>query len=589
MIKFVYRGNDRLFILDGATLHSLHHWVDKAPDSDATRGELTAYFSDIKTLIRHEADGTFSALPGIYLSNASLAVLRGDVYTAFLDVSEYNYGEKYGGYIFNHVFAEYDYYAQNLLSNEHGVHVLFGSHDRAGIDSHHYHGLMPAFLNYNGNIIFVGAADVRQRGAVRSSGEEAVIIYGPQSGLLQYVYGVFNPELNNGSGLTSIYRSSLLVPVPQWMKNEYNNAIAYDNNLRDFWTYNFNMTDCIEYQNKIVACNSCDLIVVHGSGENDIELVYSSNKDVYSPNPKWLAKHNGNLYMLEASGVISRIIVGDWKRGERSHKQNLTNFNWLGDLIYGGIHARAYGFERATKGDIVSYNDKIHVFLGGPSGVYHAYSEDLSVWYDVTDSLPSIMKTRQGHVYTYVDTYKNDLYVLFYTACRGGVLGNLTMGAETANVAYLFKYDSNNNWTQIAWHLIPSFGGAGGFTAYNGIGPNVYMPSGTYYNEPTAELTPIVYKCLDYALLEYKLMDRYSRHFDVVIQYSLDDGCTWQDCSRKRDYFTLQYLGEGTTYLSSSPSGEWHNFYWDFVRDVGYNVNYKYCKLRVVPLLSDPQ
>jgi len=107
-----------------------------------------------------------------------------------------------------------------------------------------------------------------------------------------------------------------------------------------------------------------------------------------------------------------------------------------------------------------------------------------------------------------------------------------------------------------------------------------------YAFEPTEENSPILIKCRDHAVLDYKIIDELSRNVDVNIEYSDDNGCTWSTCDRFKDYETIQYLGDGITDLASSPSGEWHSFYWDFVKPFGYNVEYPYCQMRITPSIS---
>jgi hypothetical protein len=65
--------------------------------------------------------------------------------------------------------------------------------------------------------------------------------------------------------------------------------------------------------------------------------------------------------------------------------------------------------------------------------------------------------------------------------------------------------------------------------------------------------------------IDYGLSDSESDPCSIVAQYSTDDS-TW--------HTPTQYVfGDGTSCLSSAPTGIYHLFYWDTVADLGYTLN----------------
>jgi hypothetical protein len=108
------------------------------------------------------------------------------------------------------------------------------------------------------------------------------------------------------------------------------------------------------------------------------------------------------------------------------------------------------------------------------------------------------------------------------------------------------------------------------------LGPFTTIPSGS---------NPSVLKCNDYSIIEYKLHDLDKRLLDVDIEYSVNDGATWNTATRFKTYDTGQLLGSGVQNLPSNLDGIQYNFYWAYVTDVGFNTEDN-ALLRIRPRLS---
>jgi len=105
----------------------------------------------------------------------------------------------------------------------------------------------------------------------------------------------------------------------------------------------------------------------------------------------------------------------------------------------------------------------------------------------------------------------------------------------------------------------------GPFTVDNKVAPSVdiFTPSGV---------------CADNVTITYILYDANSSSIDITVQYSMDGGLTWKDATDAGSGAG----SEGTTGLSSSPSGVSHTFVWASATDepVGYSTQ---CRVRIQP------
>ena len=98
------------------------------------------------------------------------------------------------------------------------------------------------------------------------------------------------------------------------------------------------------------------------------------------------------------------------------------------------------------------------------------------------------------------------------------------------------------------------------------------MPSGS---------NPQVIASTDYALLSYELYSAYPTNVNVNIEYTINKGVSWNEASQFKSYSTGVLLGEGKENLSASFHGNTHTFYWNYVKDIGFN-NLKEAKLRII-------
>jgi|GEM_PF-6214186 len=622
MLKFAFKLTDKVIYIDGATVRIAAPWIKKRHMYSGT-GSIdpgTSYVfamcdaglgvNDGRDILlsSHMGNGKFSTPPGSYLNRRGMAQMGQYLYSCHyenetwysvpVDPNWMSEGPK---------LIEWDGTRDNvdwkIWPSGFGARFIFGyAHGAAAgfsrdddmlgncgdISLAQYHGQMVGvfYSRYSTSIY-----------PEYPSGDEAVIVTGRKSPITDaplYVTFWFNPLANSGSGLTifnfhtDANTNFSHITEPDWM--DYTSETPRRHILRDAPYYNYNMTDIIEFQDWLYACNACHL-VKFCSGVTQFEILHNTGDSPYTACPRWLEKHEGNLYMLEASGVVSKIVPS----GDTVDIMPLADLSYKdpANIRKGGIHGREWSIERATKDEIVSYGSKLHVFLGMGSGLHHfAGSGDMSLWTDYTDALPDMFRTEQGNIYTCEDPHDGKLYVTWVNMSKQGVLGIATFGDRPANIAHLYSYDGST-WTKHSWFPLPALYPGGAFLGFDYQGPHVALPSGLDYPIGTSgesfKTTPVVYKCKDYAVIDFKLIDKLSRNIDVAIEYSIDDGCTWATCRRFKDYQTLQSLGQGLIALSSSPSGEWHSFYWDFVNNVGYNVDYPYTKLRIIPSISNIQ
>lgn len=626
MIKLAQRLNDKILILDGAVPKILGAWVRKnfsnnAPDGENTlewraghseAGDITDF--DCLLCVR-EGNGQLSTTPGSYLNEKALAHLGRYLY------SGHGVQHERGGmpqpetyYMTSNIkFLQWDgvdYNNPDAWPSGEGARFLWGYSPTVANRYYYLGGIIRCgadigVIPYNGVIFGIGAAFKHNLNPAYYStspmvqGNEAVKITGHRADITSYqsLYYTFlyDPTANNGSGLTTFNCHMSPSPntdpphsritVPSWM--DY--ITAGSKVFIDAAKYNYSITDIEEYRGKIYIANACHLIRTSASGIADFSFIQDTSTTAYTVTPKWLCVYNEKLYMLTAKGAVSEIIPTT----SSATVSGVVDLSYVNiDVRYGGIHAREWGIDRATKNGFFKYGDNLHVMMGAGSGTYHLYSNgSLSTWTNATDSLPDIIKNNPGNVYTYEDTDDGSIYVVFHRMCSQGALGIKTFNNKVANIGYIYSYNGTT-WTEIGWFPYPSLSCAGGLVGFDYEGPHVEMPSGVSYpysGSPTinaGDVPPVVYKCRDYVLIDYKLIDQQSRTLNVSIEYSLNDGYSWNTCERFKDYATWQYLGEGKTGLTSSPSGEWHVFYWSFVQDLGYNGDYPYTKIRIIPRVA---
>ncbi len=159
------------------------------------------------------------------------------------------------------------------------------------------------------------------------------------------------------------------------------------------------------------------------------------------------------------------------------------------------------------------------------SSIYVEYEYD-GTWYDATEgtggNTSSSMKTNQsGWAYVYHWRSASDL---------GGVDDNITFRI-TANDG---DDDDNGTPDEITFHLD------------NNFAPEIIITSNS--DELSEDIE-----------IEFELTDEESDDIDIVVQYSLDDGDTWDDATM------LDSLDD----LESSPGGTDHTIEWDSMTDIG--------------------
>ena len=213
---------------------------------------------------------------------------------------------------------------------------------------------------------------------------------------------------------------------------------------------------------------------------------------------------------------------------------------------------------------LLSQNNELNAFVVSNSSGYMHFTgtgnpSGTGGWTDRTDQLPPDFKGRDGNVYGFADTFRNKLYLLHCTYASFGVYGNQGGGQDCGGGYWLYEYDFNRNWAEIGRGIIGM--PPRGLVPYENLGPYVAIPSGN---------NPQVLKCSDHAILTYKLYDQFGRNVNSEVEFSVNDGITWNDARRFRSY-TGPFLGSGVSNLPTSPQGIEYTFFWDYVNDIGFN------------------
>lgn len=228
---------------------------------------------------------------------------------------------------------------------------------------------------------------------------------------------------------------------------------------------------------------------------------------------------------------------------------------------------------------LMNFNNELHAFVttatsgythltcpGNPSGIGR--------WTDRTGDLFADMQRVDGCVYGFADEVTNKMYVLHVSYSAYGHFGMCGGGQGCGGGMWLYQYDVNRVWQEM-WR-----GGIGlpprGLIPYQQLGPFATAVSG---------INTQVVKCSDYAILSYDLFDQLARPVNVNVEFTIDEGLTWQTARRFKSYVDGQPLGSGVSNLPTSPDGVSYTFFWDFVNDVGFNTQ-KDAQLRVRPIIK---
>ena len=293
------------------------------------------------------------------------------------------------------------------------------------------------------------------------------------------------------------------------------------------------------------------------------------------------SRHGSSLLCLSSSGVIKKIAPSGI-----AGVTTLTDLSWMNSDIRNSASTALYGTwarnNNATAQPIrapllMNFNHRLHAFIPtAASGFRHFYCSGqpsgTTNWHESTSLMPGDFKYWDGNMFGFVDDVRNKMVVAHCSMSEIGLYG-YQGGQKGAGGISVYSYDTNNNWNALyrgvaGWQ-------ARGLVPYNNIGPDVLVPSGS---------NPTVYRCSDYAIIEYTLFDHYNRSCDASIEYSIDDGLSWFAARRFKSYAGV-LLGSGLYDLPASHNGTTYDFYWDYVNDVGFNADSR-CMIRITPKLS---
>lgn len=352
-------------------------------------------------------------------------------------------------------------------------------------------------------------------------------------------------------------------------------------NLADDVTkqYHNSACDLIAHKNDLYFATWVDLFRIHQSSGTFQHI----RGDLAQPSAKSLFVYpsggfsNGaaigedRVFMLTGSGILHRIMTSGTV--EATNLNSINSDNRTGDNWFARINSSTAEPGRTPL--TISLHDTLHTFLPTATSGYRHFTctgdpSGLSNWTDRTESLPTPLKSHDSNVFGFSDG--NFAYVAQITMGELGIFGHVG-SKRTAGATHIYRITRNNQW-QTLWEGAFDLPGRS-MIPYTNFGPNLFAPSGS---------NPTYLKCSDYTILDYKLYDGFSRPVDIEVQYSENNGVTWQDARRFKSYSTALFLGSGTTNLATSPQGTSYDFYWDHVNDLGYNTN-KQAKLRIRPKL----
>ena len=228
---------------------------------------------------------------------------------------------------------------------------------------------------------------------------------------------------------------------------------------------------------------------------------------------------------------------------------------------------------------LINFNNELHAFVTSATSGYTHFTcngnpSGTGNWTDRTNDMFADLKRVDGCVYGFADEVTNKMYVMHVSYSKFGHFGCCGGGQGCGGGMWLYQYDVNRKWEEI-WRGIIGLPPRG-LIPYQPIGPFATAVSGTN--------TQVV-ACSDYAILSYDLFDQLARPVNVNIEYTVDEGLTWQTARRFKSYVDGQPLGSGVTDLSTSPDGVSYTFFWDFVNDVGFSTE-RDAQLRIRPSVT---
>lgn len=383
-----------------------------------------------------------------------------------------------------------------------------------------------------------------------------------------------------------------------------------------------NACDAISWGDDIIYANNLDIVHFPGGSGTPryIEAGSATTSKCFEPHPSGgfnqttgSAIGDSDLLVLTGSGIVKKIKF----QGDPGY--NPSGFPFGGD-IFNTVQGHASGYPFGTTsianlGSLVSnvsgpkvrtsgprgrvgsttenpdrscllkvHGNRLHAFfISKASGYYHFTCEGdprtLTNWTDRTTSLPTNLKIRDGNIFGFRDEHFGTLNILHTAYSNIGAFG--TQGGNTGAGGWtLYQLNENLQWNRL-YHGA-SNGPPVGLIPYNPEGVYVQVPSGS--RRGVAPGNPNVLASTDYAEVDYSLFShrKPNRFADVIIEYTTDNGATWNRASRFKDYVSGALLGSGTTNLEASPEGMNYTFFWAHVKDLGFNYN-QGVKLRVRP------
>ncbi len=380
--------------------------------------------------------------------------------------------------------------------------------------------------------------------------------------------------------------------------------------------------DAISWKDSIIYANRVDLIEFPGGSgiPRAIEIGTLPSSKCFEPHPSGgfdqdtgAAIGPTQLLVLEGSGTIKRIKQAgesDYDPNGKPFGANLFNtvqapasgkpFGTktivdLGKLVtdFSGPKVRTLG-GRARQESVTAepdrscylktFDKRLHAFfISAASGYYHftceGEPEDINNWTDRTVQIPNPVKLNDGCMFGYRDDDFGTLNLMHVAKSNIGWAG--LEGGDRGNGGWaVYSIGSDLSWQR-------RYFGAGN-TDTNGLIP--YDTQGIFAEIPSGVISgpapgnPELIASTDYALMEYSLYTARAPgvNIDIDIEYTSDDGITWRNATRFKDYITGSGLGDGKTNLEASPFGSDHQFFWAHVADLGFNFD-KTARLRVIP------
>lgn len=264
------------------------------------------------------------------------------------------------------------------------------------------------------------------------------------------------------------------------------------------------------------------------------------------------------LLMLTGSGLLYRVNASG-----TNTLVNLASINSdvrPGDNWFSRINSTTAEPGRAPL--LETFNGKLNAFITSATSGYRHFSclgnpSGTGNWTDKTVGMPEDLRKYDGNLYGYCD--EGFIYLAHVTMGNVGIWGHQGINTS-AGAIYLYRYGRDERWTELHKTIfdLP----ARGLIPYTNLGPHLLAPSGS---------NPTFMKANDYTIIDYKLFDLYRRSVNVNIEFSKDEGLTWQEARRFKSYDTGALLGSGIAGLPTSPEGIQYDFYWDHVNDLGFN------------------